>query len=167
MSPRWLSGSSHILLIGYVRFPSRHAAMPPCRYAVMPSCCLSAYPQETHRIHRDPAVLRNPMKMGPGHASRSPHPPDQLSFPDRVAGGDQHLAHVEVRGGEPGPVIHEHAASREVEIADEHDDAVVRRGDRVAHAAVEVEAQVPVLENAVEYPASAERAGDPAAARLG
>src|SRR5258707_12089274 len=86
--------------------------------------------------------------------------PDDLTARHRVTFGDERLAHVEVAGHDPSPVIEVHHGSRQIERLDQSDNAAIRRLDRIANRSSEVDAQMAAGHRAVEHSACPKRARD-------
>src|SRR5688572_17541432 len=105
--------------------------------------------QEIVGIERDQSVLCSPMQMRTRDATCGPDAADHLALLHRVAGGDQHLAHVVIDGHEPLAVVEIDRPSAVKEVADERDHAAIGGLDRLAGPSIEVESVMDAAPDAI------------------
>src|SRR6266516_6709194 len=88
--------------------------------------------QEISGIEGDGAILRAPVQVGSGHASRRAHAADELAALDGITGGDQRATQMMVDGHQAVAVMQEDGGAAVEEIADQRHDAAIRRAHRRA-----------------------------------
>jgi len=106
------------------------------------------------------------MQVRAGDATCTPDQPNHLPSLHGVAGRYERLAHVEIRGDDPAAVIDVDHIPREKEVVDERNHPAIRRANRLADRAAEINAEVARRECAVEKAPGSEFARHYRTARL-
>jgi hypothetical protein len=82
------------------------------------------------------------VKVGACDATRTPDQANHLSPLNGVAACHERFAHMEIRGDDPAAVIYVDHVSREKKVVDERNHPAIRRANRLADRAAEIDAEV-------------------------